>query len=212
MDTLIIEYRTEGRERGYGFTSPTRTYDEETLKRIWRSAMPRGNGWADYVGARSLKCFPLDERRYALSEVTVTDQQDESGRRGIRRAEVRVMVAEACAAYLRRHLFEYPADIAREIDRLPTIGQWGAIVGRMMPLLGKKQRQLVLTRAYGHDRWQIMEGVIVKLALALQVGVRRQQGLIPFTTLALDAREEMRLVGVPEARLVSLSHDDVLSI
>lgn len=212
MDTLIIEYRTEGRERGYGFTSPIRAYDEETLKRIWRSAMPRGNGWADYVGARSLKCFPLDERRYALSEVTVTDQQDESGRRGIRRAEVRVMVAEACAAYLRHRLLEYPADIAREIDRLPTVGQWGTIVSRMMPLLGKKQRQLVLTRAYGHDRWQIMEGVIVKLALALQVGVRRQQGLVPFTTLVLDAREEMRLIGMPEARVTSLSLDDTLFI
>ncbi|MCC6616878.1 MAG: hypothetical protein IT320_25625 [Anaerolineae bacterium] len=212
MTSLLIEYRTEGRQRGYGFTSSTAGYDDETLKRIWRAAMPRGNGWAEYVGVRSLKCFPLDDRRLALATVTVTDQQDESGRRGIRRAEVQVMAAEACAAYLRRHLLTYPANISRQIDRLPTTRQWGTIVGRMMPGFGKKQKQLVLTRGFADDRWQIMEGVIVKLALALQVGIRRYHGVVPFTTLALDPREEMPLVGVPEARLGSLSLESVLPI
>jgi len=212
MPSLIIEYRTEGPQRGYGFTSPTVGYDDETLKRIWRAAMPRGNGWAAYIGARSLKCFPLDDRRLALAEVTVTDQQDESGRRGIRRAVVQVMVAEACAAHLRRHLLTYPANTSRQIDRLPTTRQWGTIVGRMMPGFGKKQQQLVLTRAYADDRWQIMEGVIVKLALALQVGIRRYHGVVPFTTLALDPREEMPLVGIPDSRLANLPVENVLHL
>jgi hypothetical protein len=197
MTPLILEYVLTGKQRGYNFTSPTQGYDEETLKRIWRTAMPRGQGWAEYVGARSLKCFPLDERRLVLSDVTVTDQTDESGRRGIRRAEVRVMFAEECAAHLRQRLRSYPAQVERELSRLPTAGQWAQVVGRVMPLMGKGQPQLILTHPFDRPRWQVMEGVIIKLALALQVGLKRYSGVVPFTTLTLDPREEMALVGVP---------------
>jgi hypothetical protein len=199
MQPLTIEYRTEGRQRGYDFTSSTSGYDDTTLKTVWRMAMPRGQGWADYVGARSLKCFPIDDRRLALSEVTVTDQQDESGRRGIRRAEVRVLYAEACAAYLRERLHDYPGPIQSRLARLPTPLQWATILKRTMPLVGRGQQQLVLTHAYDLDWWAVVEGVIIKLALALQVGLRRHNGVVSFTTLTLDPREEMALVGLPRA-------------
>ncbi len=212
MEPLIIEYRTEGRQRGYDFTSPTHGYSDATLKQVWRLAMPRGQGWAEYVGARSLKCFPVDDRRLALSEVTVTDQQDESGRRGIRRAIVRVMQAEVCAAYLRGWLRDYPGAIQSQIARVPTPGQWASIVKQTMPLVGRGQQQLVLTRAYARERWPVIEGVIVKLALALPLGLKRHWGIVPFTTLALDPREEMALVGLPRALLSRASDLSVLDL
>jgi hypothetical protein len=195
---LTIEYRLDGNQRGYNFTSPTGDYDDETLKRVWRSAMPRGQGWAEYVGARSLKCFPLDSRRLALSEVVVTDQQDESGRRGIRKATVRVLYAESCAAYLRDWLTRYPPDTQRQLARLPTPNQWATVIGRVMPIFGKGEPQVILTQPYDARRWLLMEGIIIKFALALQVGLKRYAGVVPFTTLALDPREEMALVGMPK--------------
>jgi hypothetical protein len=200
MNPLVIEYVLAGKQRGYNFTSPTSGYDDDTLKRIWRSAMPRGQGWADYVGARSLKCFPLDERRMALAEVSVTDQSDESDRRGIRRAVVHVFYGEDCAAFLRRWLKQYPPDLHASLDRLPTPSQWASIVGRVLPLLGKRDQQLILTTPYDARRWLLMEGMIIKLALALQVGIPRTSSVVPFTTLALDAREEMKLVAVPHGK------------
>jgi hypothetical protein len=203
MEPLVLEYVLSGGQRGYNFTSPTRPYDEETLKRIWRGAMPRGQGWGGdaYSGARSIKCFPLDERRMALSTVTVTDQRDESGRKGIRRAVIQVMSAEACAMQLRTHLRGYPYAVEREIERLPTPAQWAKLVGRVVPMLGKPEQQIVLTRDYATGDWQVMEGVIIKLALALTTVWKRGSPLVPFTTLALDPREEMALVGVPSGAL-----------
>jgi hypothetical protein len=107
------------------------------------------------------------------------------------------MFAEECAAHLRQRLRSYPAQVERELSRLPTAGQWAQVVGRVMPLMGKGQPQLILTHPFDRPRWQVMEGVIIKLALALQVGLKRYSGVVPFTTLTLDPREEMALVGVP---------------
>jgi len=48
----------------------------------------------------------------------------------------------------------------------------------------------------------VIEGVIIKLALALTtVWKRGGSPIVPFTTLALDPREEMALVGVPTGAL-----------
>jgi hypothetical protein len=213
MLPLTIEYVTEGRNRGYNFTSPTGSYDDATLKTIWRSAMPRGQGWGvdALVGARSLKCFALDERRLALAEVIVTDRRDESGRRGIRRATVRVLYAEPCAAYLRERLRQYAPEIRERVSQLPTPRQWGQIVDRLLPTV-RKEKQLVLTQPYDDHRWQIMEALVIKLALSLQVGLPRFNAVIPFTTLALDPREEAPIVAVPTAQLASGNHTSAVEI
>ena len=80
---LVIDYVLEGHQRGYNFTSSTDGYSDAELKLIWRRAMPRGQGWSQYIGARSLKCFPLDgQRRAAVCETVVTAQRDEHGRGG----------------------------------------------------------------------------------------------------------------------------------
>jgi hypothetical protein len=203
MEPLVLEYVLTGSQRGYNFTSPTRGYDEETLRRIWRTAMPRGQGWgqAAYARARSIKCFPLDEHRIALSTVTVTDQQDESGRRGIRRAHIQVMAAEACALYLQAQLRAYPYLIQRQIERTPSPVQWAQLVGRFAPVFGKADQQVIFTRDFDAEAWAVIEGAIIRLALGLSSVWKRGSRIVPFTTLALDAREEMTLVGMPAGAL-----------
>lgn len=89
MRQLVIDYVLEGHQRGYNFTSSTQGFHDDVLKSIWRAAMPKGQGWGAYVGARSLKAFALEDSRLALSEVTVTDRRDESGRTHINGSDFR---------------------------------------------------------------------------------------------------------------------------
>src|SRR3954447_8377013 len=90
MHELSIGYVLEGVRRGYNFTTPTDSLAPETLKAIWRSAMPRGQDWERYPNTTVLKCFTLDNGEAVQCEVSVIDMQDEVGRRGIRQAAIRV--------------------------------------------------------------------------------------------------------------------------
>jgi hypothetical protein len=198
MNPLVLEYVLEGYSRGYNFTSPTHGYDDGTLKQIWRGAMPRGQGWGAeaYLGARSLKCFSLNVRQFAFVEAVVTDQRDETGRKGIRRAVISVMSNELCAGYLRSRLEDYPRETLAEIAKLPSARQWAQILDRTA-LKWKGGAQLVLTRGYTLEDWQVVEALILKLVLSRRLALKQQGAVVPFTTLALDAREEAPLVGVP---------------
>src|SRR5690348_15584456 len=117
MPRLVIEYLLQGYTPGYNFTTPTSGIDEDALKVIWRNAFLRGQGWANYVGASSLKVFPVKDNLYAVSDMTVTDIQDEAGRKGIRRAEIELYSLSACIAHLESRLRGYPIEILREMDR-----------------------------------------------------------------------------------------------
>src|SRR5262245_31400962 len=86
MPSMIIEYQLDTRHPGYAYQQPTPAYPDALLKAVWKQSMPRGKGWSApiYQGARSLKCFPVSEDQVALALTTVTDQVDETGRRGIK--------------------------------------------------------------------------------------------------------------------------------
>jgi hypothetical protein len=213
MSQLVIEYITEGRQRGYQFTSPTRGFNDETLKLIWRTAMPRGQGWGAYIGARSLKCFPLDDGRFALSEVTVTDKVDESGRRGIRRTLIDIFDIESCIARLRQRLAGYSADIQDKAARKPNFFQRGQIIDRALPKLNGKPSQVVLSHPYSepHD-WSVIEAVVIHLALAPLGPMKSWGKIVPFTTLALDHREEARLIALPSKQASQLRDVSVVEI
>jgi len=195
---LVIEYVLEGHRRGYDFTSPTAGFADEVLRTVWRSAMPRGQGWNApvYAGARALKSFLVGDFA-AVSQVTVTDQRDDSGRGGIRRAVVDVMTFSEYTAYLEERLRAYPADVQAALERLPTLAQRARIMNRAM----KQSKQLVLAQAYDSPRaWQVVEGLVIKLALSPFPPVPRSGRIVPFTTLALDHRDESALVALPAAR------------
>jgi len=195
LPPLVIEYVFEGHKRGYNFTSPTRGYDDDALRVIWRSAMPRGQGWGQYIGARSIKAFPLPDDRIALAEAVVTDQADEGGRRGIRRVTIEALTARQFTGALQSRLASYPAEArgiadfrvktcAREIDRA---------IGRF-----RRDPQAILIHPYrGGDDWQAVEAMILSLALNPTGTLKRIGSPLSFTTLALDYRDESRIVALP---------------
>ncbi len=197
MRSLVIEYVFEGHKRGYNFTSQTNGFNDDTLKTVWRSAMPRGQGWgADlYVGARSLKSFKLPDGRIALSESVVTGLRDESGRGGIRRTEVQIMQPGEYSEILTGRLSDYPEPIYAEINRKLHFGE-----RRRIPKI-KGDDQIVLSSPYESlDRWQWMEAFLLKTALD-EMGKHWSQGrVITFTTLALEYRDESQLIGMPERK------------
>lgn len=205
MQPLVLEYVFEGHQRGYNFTSPTRGYSDTLLKAIWRSAMPRGQGWAQYAGARSLKSFPLDDGRAALAEVTVTDLKDESGRAGIRRAVIQVMYPGAFIAYLKDRLRRYPDAVQAQIARWPTFGQRTHLLDRAL----RGAPQTVCAYPYTTpEAWDTAEAFALKLAIT--PGLVFRSGTPAFTTLALDPREESPLVVLPAERAGQLNGTPVL--
>ncbi|MBC6936992.1 MAG: hypothetical protein DWB42_14295 [Chloroflexi bacterium] len=210
MQPLVLEYVFEGHQRGYNFTSPTRGYRAADLKAIWRNAMPRGQGWAAYTGARSLKSFALDDGRLALSEVTVTDRRDESGRGGIRRAVIQVMYPGAYVEYLKDRLRRFPEAVRAAVDRWPSLSQRGQLFDRARPRL-RGDSQIVCAYPYRDpESWLMTEAILLKLALT--PGLLLRSGFLPFTTLALECRDEGVLVALPADRASRLNGVPVIAL
>jgi hypothetical protein len=193
VSRLTIEYLLEGSKRGYNYTSPTHLFDDRVLKAVWRNAMPRGQGWAadQYIGSRSIKCFPLGTGQVAVSEVTVTDMEDENGRRGIRRAVVDVMSPTVFAHHIQSRVQAYPGDVQAAVN-----GQFDR-VKRSFPRL-KKQMPLVLAYPFTSAQdWWLMEALVLHLTLTPLRQMRRWGDVIPFTTLALSHRNDSKIVALP---------------
>lgn len=202
MRQLVLEYVFEGHKRGYNITSPTNGFNDDTLKTVWRSAMPRGQGWgADvYVDAHSLKSFPLPDGRIALADVNVTGLKDESGRGGIRKAVVDIMQPGEYLDALKARFSRYPQPIQGEANHKPTFGR------RRIPKV-QGDSQVVLAYPYKTaDAWQIVEALI--LTEAIELLDRRWLGskFFPFTTLALEYRDESQVVVLPESRANELQN------
>jgi hypothetical protein len=197
---LVIEYVTEGQQRGYNFTSPTRGYSDETLKFIWRNAMPRGQGWGAYIGAESRKYFPLPDGRFVLSHMHVTDLQDEIGRRGIRRTLIDVFPQTEYSRVLRTALDALPLSIQRDADH--NLREWKRI--RALERSGnqiRRVKQLIFSHRYTTlADWRVVEAVMLKLALMPPNPVRSLGNPLSFTTLALEHREETPVVALPQDR------------
>jgi hypothetical protein len=214
MKRLVIEYVFEGHRRGYNFTSPTTGFSEEALKTIWRTAMPRGQGWgADaYIGAASLKCFPVDEHHVALSEVTVTAQRDDGGRRGIRRAVVQVMKAAECVHFLQQRLDNFPPDIRDRLEeKRSSFWQRKNLVEQTLPKV-RGSKQVIFSRTYsGLEDWLAVEFLVLKLAIS-RAEESSNQEIVPFTTLALDYREESRIVALPAQQTALMSNITIIAI
>ncbi len=208
MSKLVIEYVFEGQHRGYNFTSATDDYSEAILKTIWRQAMSKGRGWGDgvFVGARSIKAFPLPDDQIAVSKITVTDLTDESGRRGIRRAEIDVMPPQVYHHHLQSRITAYPADVqARAKVHYNQLHDHFPRLKRTMPL--------ILAQHFKTQRdWWTIEALILKLVTKPLRQMKRWERVIPFTTLALDHRDESRIIAVPTAKANSITQVPVFNL
>lgn len=210
MPQLTISYLLEGTRRGYNFTSPTDGVDPETLKAVWRGAMPRGQGWENYPGATSLKCFPLESGEAALCDVMLTDQQDEVGRRGIRRATINILPPQAYQRLLIDRLHALPTALVAKAERRLGSREWELLFRKYRDAKKPKtilKPQTILAYPYSIDGWRFVEACILLLAtrstlLANLIEVSPAinpfaDRLLSFTTLALDYREEGRIVALP---------------
>ncbi len=208
MPQLTLEYVLDSRRPGYTFTTPTDGLTDSMLRAVWRNALPRGQGWRAYTGAQSLKCFPLEGGRYAgISEVTVTDQADEGGRRGIRRADITILAGAEYLDYLTLRLAMLPEPAREEAERRLSWGRWRQIMDRAMPGVRRRSSQIVLTAPYTTpDDWLAVEATVLTVVTALRTRLLSGwPAVFPLTTLALDPREEGRVVAVPRQHAAGIS-------
>jgi len=199
MPRVVIDYGLDGRQPGYHFAE-TGGLDQPALRTIWAQAMPRGRGWAAdrYLGARSLKAFRVDARRAALSQVLVTDRQDEGGRRGIRRAEIDVLPLADIPAYLKARLEAYPLEVRQAAGERLGMGRWVRVLERALPRPGSSDRAVLGHPFRDAAGWTLIEFMVLYMATRWALrAVRGWPPLVPFTTLALDVQEEGTLVAVP---------------
>jgi hypothetical protein len=213
---LVIEYVLDGKRPGYAFRPPTNGFDEALLKTVWRHAMPRGQGWGDlaYTGARSLKCFPIDKHTVAVSEVVVTGQQDEGGRRGIRRAEIHIFPAGEYLPYLKRRLESFPETLRLTAYRKLDLACWAQVVDGALPKVKGRAPQVIVTHPYAHpEAWQVVEILVLRLATSWRLRALKGWGRVnSLTTLALNHREESRIIALPLDRAAQVRDVPVIDL
>ncbi len=228
MPTLTLDYVLEGRQRGYQFTSDTRGVAPDQLKLIWRNAIPRGSAWSDpaYRGARSLKCFTVDDAgagSIAVCDVIGTDQVDEVGRTGIRRAVIQVMRYAEYQAFLRERLAAIPVAVIRDAERALYARNWDLLLKKHSNAVHSPLKpQTVFTDDYSPERWRFVEACLLLLVTRATVLTNLIEvtpkvnpfadRALSFTTLALDAREESRLVAIPAAKAAGLRGIPVVNL
>ncbi len=214
MRELSIGYLLEGARRGYNFTTPTDGLAPEALKAIWRGAMPRGQGWESYVGAASLKCFTLESGEAILCAVSVTDMTDEVGRRGIRQAAIKVEAPAEFRRDLLARLHTLPANVVADAERKLYSREWELLFKKYRDTKKPKsliKPQTILAYPYSVAGWPFVEACILLLVtrstlltnlIEISPAINPfADKILSFTTLALDYREEGRIVALPLDRV-----------
>lgn len=215
MRELAIGYVLEGARRGYSFTSPTDGVEPDALKAIWRGAMPRGQGWEQYADATALKCFPLDGGEAVVCDVALTDMQDEVGRRGIRRAAIQILSPGEYQDHLSARLRALPKAVVTRAERKLYSSEWELLFKKYRDTKKPKtilKPQTILAYPYDSaDGWRFVEACILLLATRSTLLTNLIEitptinpfadRILSFTTLALDYREEGRIVALPRDRM-----------
>lgn len=208
MITLALDYTLTGQRRGYTL-GPAGAVPPDVYKVIWRQALPRGQGWdaPTFIGARALKCFPIDARTAAISEIAITDLRDELGRGGIRQAVIHYGSHDAIRRILRDRLDALPHLVVHRAEAALTSQAWALLFKRYWDASRGLKSQTVLALPYTAAGWPFIEACLLLLAtratllanlIELSPSVNPfADKLLSFTTLTLDPRDETRLIALP---------------
>jgi hypothetical protein len=172
--------------------------------------MPRGQGWEQVPQATALKCFPLDTGEAAICDVTLTDLQDEVGRKGIRRAAIKIVSPDEYQKLLLERLHALPKATVAHAERKLYSREWELLFRKYRDSHKPKsflKPQTILAYPYNAKGWRFVEACILLLAtrstlltnlIEISPAINPfADRILSFTTLALDYREEGRIVALP---------------
>lgn len=202
---------------GYRCTSRSGALDNSTVALLERVALPFGNGWHRYIGARSIKGFPIDQTNMALTYTQVTGSRDDHGRPGVLLCKAAIVNVLDYAVLLSLPGFGFD-DIFRHP---PNVAELLAGAARDLLEPGKRERQfdsdanpstlvsdaksllflgirrkVILAEHYVSPRqWtaveQGMRSFVVRLPITL---IRR----ISFATMTLSLADPMKIIAMPQ--------------
>jgi len=113
---------TSSGPKGYHCVDSSPNMGKSVIQTLVQLALPFGNGWHLYVGARSIKAFPVEDRQMAVSYTRVTSNKDDHGRRGVLMCQCIVVNHERFVRLLRKagmgfdSVFDRPADVETWLD------------------------------------------------------------------------------------------------
>lgn len=176
-------------------------------------ALPYGQGWESFVGARAVKAGHVPGVGMAVSYVEVTAHQDKYGRKGLLRSycyvvsEARFRSALSLPSFGIESALRHPDSFLLLLDTIPT-RIWGDAcrhgwTGGVLGLLLKAviQRKAIARRAYCHPaQWAAVEEEIRAAVCLIPACLLRW---VSFATLALSLDDPSVIMAVPLDRPTS---------
>ncbi len=205
---------TSSGRRGYLCVAHSEGLSKSTIATLERIALPFGSSWQLYMGARSVKAFPIDRGRMAVSYVRITDNYDDHGRLGVLTCQCVVVKFEQFVDLISRPYFAFdavfnqPGAVSKLLDSRPggedsrvhdelslKISSSSAFRSRLRLLIG---RRVILRRPFSNaEQWRSVEHAVQSLVLHLPTALKRNISFVTFTTSSADP---MRLIAMPEGR------------
>lgn len=199
-------------ERGYHCVEHSPGLDRAIVRALEQGALPYGAEWGSFIGARSIKAFPIDRVKAAVCYSRVSDRLDDHDRAGVLVCHCVVVDPTQFKALLRQpdlgfqSVFEgvsrddslpgrklgLGSREPRPVQDLGALAQSFGVARRLRLLLGGR---MVIRRRFDNvDQWKTVERSIQRIVLQLPISLGWR---IPFATLTLSTSDPVKILGVP---------------
>lgn len=226
----------ENGTKGYTLQDIEGKVSGEIRRQIWYSALPKGKGWNadEFRGVQILKCFELSDGRIAISQVENTNETDEGGRSGIMRSSILVASRMRAISWLQQRLTDlieedtilskhahqiinsrgFKSQLIYNRHRSPdnhTFDKRSGLLSQLMGAISSKAKgQIILTWDFSKEHWKIIEIIMLSLVTrktnVTSEFLESTNDFINFTTLALDYRDENRIIAIPTSKFENLEN------
>jgi len=206
---------TSSGKHGYRCTAHSKNLDRSLVSTLEKVALPFGNAWDRYIGARSIKVFPVDNRKMALSYTRVTEDKDDYARTGILVCQCIVVTLNQYALLMKQPAFGFDdlayADpgaleqffdekIRERPEREPRLLDQASDASVVTPRNAKLRllvgRPLVIKHSFEHaNRWKLVENAIQTLVSEMP---RYSQHRLSFATMTLSPADQMKIIAIPQ--------------